>query len=101
MMFKDEYKDDGFFNEKGDFEFAKCSSCGGPKIGHSKRNEKNCVYDEFLNGKSWSDEDVKYMEDRIRKMKGFKDAMMMRLMQDPEALSIIIGIYNRVWKNPT
>ena len=32
MIHKDEYKDDGFFNEYGTFEFAKCSGCGGPKI---------------------------------------------------------------------
>ena len=49
-IYKDEYKDDGFFNEKGDFEFAKCSSCGGPKIGHSKRKDKDCEYDQFLIG---------------------------------------------------
>ena len=70
------YKDDRFFNDNGTFEFAKCLECGGPKIGHGKRNEKKCIYGEFLKGKSWSDEDVKDMENRIRMMKGFNDAMM-------------------------
>ena len=77
MMFKDEYKDDGFFNEKGDFEFAKCSSCGGPKIGHSKRKEKDCVYEEFLKGKTWNKDEIEEMENKIKSMTGFKDAMMM------------------------
>ena len=76
MIHKDEHKDDGFFNENVTFEFAKCSGCGGPKIGHSKRNEKNCIYEEFLKGKYWSVEEVKDMEDKIRKMKGFRDAVM-------------------------
>ena len=77
MMFKDEYKDDGYFNEKGDFVFAKCSSCGGPKIGHKKRKEKDCVYEEFLKGKTWSEDEIEEMEKKIKSMKGFQDAMMM------------------------
>ena len=76
IIYKDEYKDDRFFNDDGTFEFAKCFECGGPKIGHGKRNEKKCIYEEFLKGKSWSDEDLKDMENKIRKIKGFNDAMM-------------------------
>ena len=76
MIDREEYKDDGFFQEDGTFEFAKCFGCGGPKIGHKKRNEKDCTYAEFLKGKTWGDEEVRDMEDKIRKVKGFNDAMM-------------------------
>ena len=76
IIYKDEYKDDRFFNDDGTFEFAKCFECGGPKIGHGKRNEKKCIYGEFLKVKSWSGEDVKDVENKIRKIKGFNDAMM-------------------------
>ena len=76
MIDREEYKDDGFFHEDGTFEFAKCFGCGGPKIGHSKRTEKDCSYVEFLKGKKWGEEEIRDMEDRIMKMKGFNDAMM-------------------------
>ena len=39
MIWKDEYKDDGSFNDDGTFELAKCLECGGTKIGHKKRKE--------------------------------------------------------------
>ena len=78
MIYKDEYKDDGFFNDDGTFEFAKCLECGGPKIGHMKRLQKKCCYkEEFLKESSRKEEDVEEMENKIRKMKGFKDAVMM------------------------
>ena len=57
-IYKDEYKDDGSFNDDGTFELAKCLECGGPKIGHKKRNEEKCCYGKFLKGNSWDEEDV-------------------------------------------
>ena len=72
----------------------------GPKD-WKERNGEQCCYGEFLEGRAWDAKDVEEMEEKIRSMRRFKEAirkssyprdpMIMRLMQKPETLAKIIG----------